>query len=468
MKTEPGPAAPDPLAAGAADPAAAFHRVAGALHVEGVRLERLIAAGIPTPFYVYSDAALRGAFARYAAAVAGLDPAALVCYAVKANHNPVLMRTLSGLGAGAVVVSATELRHALATGFTADRMLLHGSGKRREDLDAAIGAGTLISADSEFDLDHLSQRAQALGRRARVLLRVNPDIDPQVHPYISTGLLDSKFGLPESAIEALRPRLRPQRPETPGGGGSSGGSGGSGLWGVAVHGLHCHLGSTLRSVQPGRDAARLVVAWCERLRQDGHPVDTVDLGGGLGIDYRRGSEPMPTPAELVAAMRPALEGRGLRLWLEPGRSLVGPAGALVGRVLGVKHTARKRFVVTDASMAQLIRPCLYGAYHHIELLDRENPTEVAPAAPALYDVVGPVCESGDFLGEQRPLPPPQEGEGLIVYDAGAYGFAMASRYNLNLFCAEYLVRGTEVRCIRRAETYEDFVGTFADEGVGGV
>lgn len=420
-----------------------FRREQGALFLEGVRLARLLEAGLPTPFFVYSAEQLRADFRAYADAVAGLD--AVVGYAVKANHNPVLLRRLAGWGAGAIVVSANELRLALDTGFSARRMLLHGNGKRREDLDAALAADTLISIDSEFDLENVVQRSDALGRTARVLLRVNPDIDAQVHPYISTGLLDSKFGLPAASLDRIRPRLR-------------------GLPRIAVHGLHCHLGSTLKSVQPELDAARGMARLIAELRADGHRIDILDIGGGLGIDYSRGRDEIATPAELVAALRPLLHGLNVSLWMEPGRSLVGRAGALIGRVLGTKDNGCKRFLITDASMAQLIRPCLYGAYHHIELL--EEATAGAPKeSDGEFDVVGPICESSDFLGKGRRLGTPRAGDGLIVYDAGAYGFAMASRYNLHLLCAEYLVDGSELRRIRRAETYEDLTRTFADEGV---
>lgn len=425
-----------------------FWREQGALFLEGVRLSQLLEAGLPTPFFVYSGEQLRADFAAYADAVAGLD--AVVGYAIKANHNPVLLRRLASWGAGAIAVSANELRLAGETGFPAAKTLLHGNGKRREDLDAALGAGVQVSIDSEFDLENLAQRvaagATAGGRRARVLLRVNPDIDAQVHPYISTGLLDSKFGMPEAAVERLRPRLREL---------AKAGH-------IEVRGVHFHLGSTLKTAQPVLDAARSMQGLMMQLRADGHPADTLDVGGGLGIDYSRGRERIATPAELVTGLRPLLAELGLRLWLEPGRNLVGRAGALIGRVLGTKDNGRKRFLITDASMAQLIRPCLYGAYHHIELL---NENEGAPADGVEYDVVGPICESSDFLGQRRRLGPARPGDGIIVYDAGAYGFAMASRYNLHLFCAEYLVDGTEVRRVRRAETFDDLARTFADEAV---
>lgn len=426
-----------------------FRREQDSLFLEGVRLSQLLEAGLPTPFFVYSGEQLRADFAAYAEAVAGLD--AVVGYAIKANHNPVLLRRLAGWGAGAIAVSANELRLAAETGFPVAKTLLHGNGKRREDLDAALGTGAQVSIDSDFDLENLAQRvaagATAGGRPVRVLLRVNPDVDAQVHPYISTGLLDSKFGLPEAAVERLRPRLREL---------AKAGR-------IEVRGVHFHLGSTLKTAQPVIDAARGMLGLIKELRADGHPVDTLDVGGGLGIDYSRGRERIATPAELVAGLRPLLAELGLRLWLEPGRNLVGRAGALIGRVLGIKDNGRKRFLICDASMAQLIRPCLYGAYHHIELL--EERAQAGSAESSEYDVVGPICESSDFLGQGRRLGPAKPGDGLIVYDAGAYGFAMASRYNLHLFCAEYLVDGTSVRRVRRAETFDDLARTFADEAV---
>lgn len=424
-----------------------YSRRNGSLFLEEVRLSDLLRAGLPTPFFLYSHAQLSRNYGAYARAVAdsGL-PAAVIGYAVKANHNPAVLRLLRQLGAGAVVVSQLELLHALRQGFDPARMLLHGNGKRPCDIDAALQHGVLLSADSPFDLDHIEQAAARRGVRAQVLLRVNPDIDAHVHPYISTGLRDSKFGLPEAAF--LFGPLRQALSQLPH---------------IVVRGLHCHIGSTLREVAPIADAARLMVELSRRLRQDGHPIDTLDLGGGLDIDYRRTGEPIPTPADVLGAIAPLLRGHDLRLFLEPGRSLVGNAGALVGRVLGCKGAdpaADRAFLVTDASMAQLIRPSLYDAYHHIELLD------VPDDAPLRrFDVVGPICESADFLGKDRLLPVPREGDGLLIHDAGAYGFSMASRYNLHLLCAEYLIHGAAVRCVRRAETYDDFAATFADEDV---
>ena len=451
-----------------------FHRRSGALFVEGVRLSSLLspaaqASGVATPFFVYSREQLQRDFARYTQAAESLSvdlgTPPLVAFAVKANPSRALLTLLHGWGAGATVVSAGELALVRSVGISGDKVLLHGNGKRSTDIDAALEIDALLSIDSEFDVQHVQARARALGRTARILLRVNPNIDPQVHPYISTGLLESKFGMAEASIERLRPSLRALSRSS------------AGVPAISLRGLHCHLGSTLKSGQPVLDAARQLLPLLSKLREDGHPIDTLDLGGGLGIDYshRRGAPAAPDPAELMAGLRLILQRQAndppLRLWLEPGRSIVGPCGALVGRVIGVKHrsgevaaadsTGERSFLCTDASMAQLIRPSLYGAYHHIELLEEPDPS--ADAQLRLYDVVGPICESGDFIGQKRLLPTPAEGDGLIIYDTGAYGAAMSSRYNLHFHCAEYLIDGTHVTRIRKAETFEDFARSFVDE-----
>lgn len=445
------------------------------MFIEGVRLSHLLSTigqgrGLATPFFVYSREQLRRDFARYTQAAEsltvdlGVPP--VVAFAVKANPSRALVDLLHSWGAGATVVSAGEIALVRSVGIAGDRVLLHGNGKRREDIDAALEIGALLSIDSEFDLQHVQARARSLGQTAQLLLRVNPNVDPQVHPYISTGLWEAKFGMSEASIERLRPLLTEL---------STAGRTHGPL--IAVRGLHCHLGSTLKSGQPVLDATRQLLPLLAQLRSDGHPIDTFDVGGGLGIDYshRSGAAAAPSPAELAAGLRLILQ-RGpsdppLRLWFEPGRSIVGPCGSLIGRVIGVKHRADesraadaaslRSFLCTDASMAQLIRPSLYGAYHHIELLEEPDPT--ADAQVRLYDVVGPICESGDFLGQKRLLPTPREGDGLIVYDAGAYGAAMASRYNLNFQCAEYLIDGTQVTRIRRAETFDDFARAFVFE-----
>jgi len=447
----------------------------GALFVDELRLSRLLQSGLPTPFFLYSRAQLEHDFSAYAHATSRLAGGAMVGYAVKANNNLALLGILAERGAAAIVVSGHEITHALAAGIPGERMLLHGNGKTTADIEAALKHNAMVSVDSEFDLDHIAARTQALGCTARVLLRINPDIDPHVHPYISTGLADSKFGLSQAAIERLRGRLRQHLH-------------GDALNRVEVHGLHCHLGSMLHSIEPIADAAQLLTALSMHLRADGHPVDTIDLGGGLTVDYSRKGLAIPTPDELIDAVEPVLAGSGLKLWLEPGRSLVARCGALVTRVIGSKDRPPapsdsspagtegqlhrtgeggahpRSFLVVDASMAQLIRPALYGAYHHIELVEDPSAGAAATGKDArLFDVVGPICESGDFLGQGRLLHAPAEGDAVIIYDAGAYGMSMASRYNLSLYPAEYLVEGQRVRCIRRAETYEDFARCFVDQ-----
>lgn len=432
----------------------AFQRRDGYLYLEDVRLADLLQAGLATPFFIYSAAELARCYQAYADAARGMD--ATIGYAVKANHQPALLRHFLAQGArdaathgapaaraGMTVVSGNELQLALQVGCAPAHIVMHGNGKRPEELQAAIAAGVLVSLDSPFDLRHALQAARRLSRPAQVLLRVNPDIDPQVHPYIATGMRDAKFGMSPAQIQALLPELAAAREA------------------LVLRGLHCHLGSTLSSIAPFRDAAALTIALALDLRASGFPtIDAVDLGGGLGIDYH-GDRPAPTPADLLQPLRALLGGTGLRLHLEPGRSLVASAGALVGRVLGVKEQeGGRRYLVCDASMAQLLRPCLYDAYHRIELCGPPQRAELLRC-----DVVGPICESADFLGRDRDLPTPAEGDGLVIRDAGAYGFAMASRYNLNLLPAEYLVTGASVRCVRRAETLADLLATAVDAPV---
>lgn len=412
-----------------------FYLQEGSLYCDEVKVETLLSRGLETPFYLYSLSKLEENFSLYQRAVEGID--ATIGYAIKANNNLALCQRLASLGAGAVVVSVDELAHAFRAGFPAEKIWLHGNGKRAKDIDAAIQAGILLSADSLFDLRHINASAQRHHKTANVLLRVNPDIDPGVHPYISTGFKESKFGL--SAKEIFSAPLRE-------------------LSNIKIRGLHCHIGSTVEEVRPFVDAARILLDVSTKLKAQGHPIDTIDLGGGLGIDYQRKSERrLPTPRDLLQPLKTEL--RGLRLLLEPGRSLVGDTGALISRVIGVKRTEGKSFLVVDASMAQLIRPCLYDAYHQIE------PLVPPQKAAETFDVVGPLCESGDFLARERALQAPEEGQGIAILDAGAYGFSMASRYNLHLFCAEYTIEGESLRLTRRAERYEDFASLFTDDPI---
>lgn len=403
-----------------------FHIRDHYLYCEGIRVKDLQNAVEGSPFYLYSAAQLRANVAAYADALAGLP--ARISYAVKANGNLTLLTLLRDLGCGATLVSGNELRLALLAGFAPADMVFNGNGKRRDELALAVQHGVTVNIDSEFDLEHIAQAACDAARPVDVLLRVNPDIRPDVHPYVATGMRDSKFGIRAERLPWFLDRLK-----------------GEPL--LRLVGLHCHLGSTIKDVQVFHDAAVLMGDLITAVREQGFELRYLNLGGGLGIDYERAGG-TPTPQELLDALRGRLPD-DLTLIVEPGRSIVGNAGALICRVTGVKRNGDKHFIVTDGSMAALIRPSLYDAYHHIGFI------EPVDGEPQVFDIVGPVCESADFLGKARALPTPHEDAGLIVYDAGAYGYAMSSSYNLQLRPAEYLTDGARVTQIRRAETFED-------------
>ncbi len=407
-----------------------FYLRDGYLYCEQLSVKDILERVSDTPFYLYSAAQLRENFTAYAHALAGMN--ARVFYALKANSNPTLLVILRELGSGATLVSGNELRMALRAGFAPGNMLFNGNGKRRDELMLAAQHGVLLNVDSEFDLEHIIQVARAVNRPLDVLLRVNPDIRPDVHPYVATGMRNSKFGIRAERLMGFLDRLKPVPL-------------------VRLVGLHCHLGSTIKDVRVFRDAAALMGDLFNAGRDRGFDVRYLNLGGGLGIDYER-TGVYPTPADLIGAMRGLLPDNAT-LIVEPGRSIVGSAGVLICRVLGVKTNGDRHFIVTDGSMTELLRPSLYGAYHHvgfIEPIDDEVRT---------FDIVGPVCESADFLGKARELPTPPEGAGLVVYDAGAYGYAMSSNYNLRTRPAEYLVDGDRLLQIRRAETFDDLTLT---------
>jgi len=403
-----------------------FHIRDGYLYCEAIRVKALQDAVPDSPLYLYSAAQLRANVAAYADALAGLP--ARISYAVKANGNLTLLKLLRDLGCGATLVSGNELRLALLAGFDPADMIFNGNGKQCDELALAVTHGVTVNVDSEFDLEHIAQAASDAHKPVDVLLRVNPDIRPDVHPYVATGMRESKFGIHAERLPWFLDRLK-REPR------------------LRLVGLHCHLGSTIKDVRVFHDAAVLMGDLTTTVRGQGFDLRYLNLGGGLGIDYEL-TGGMPTPQELLDALRGRLPA-DLALIVEPGRSLVGDAGALICRVIGVKENGDQRFIVTDGSMAALIRPALYGAYHHIGFI------EPVDGEPQVFDVVGPVCESADFLGKARALPTPHESAGLVVYDAGAYGYAMSSSYNLHLRPAEYLVDGDQVTRIRRAETFDD-------------
>ncbi len=403
-----------------------FHIRDHYLYCEGIRVKDLQNVVEDSPFYLYSAAQLRANVAAYTDALAGLP--ARISYAVKANGNLTLLTLLRDLGCGATLVSGNELRLALLAGVDPADMVFNGNGKRRDEVALAVQHGVTVNIDSEFDLEHIAQAAREADKSVDVLLRVNPDIRPDVHPYVATGMRDSKFGIRAERLPWFLDRLK-----------------GEPL--LRLVGLHCHLGSTIKDVQVFHDAAVLMGDLITAVREQGFELRYLNLGGGLGIDYERAGG-TPTPQELLDALRGRLPD-DLTLIVEPGRSIVGNAGALICRVTGVKRNGDKHFIVTDGSMAALIRPSLYDAYHHIGFI------EPVDGEPQVFDIVGPVCESADFLGKARSLSTPHEDAGLVVYDAGAYGYAMSSSYNLQLRPAEYLVDGNRVTQIRRAETFED-------------
>lgn len=401
----------------------------GELWCESVSL-RALADAVGTPAYVYSKAALLDAVGAYARAFA--DTPHLICYSVKANSTLGVLSTLARAGAGADIVSGGELYRALRAGIPPKRIIFDGVGKTRDEMRDALKADILMfNVESMSELRALDEVARAMGTRAPVALRVNPDVDPQTHPYIATGLRTSKFGIPiDRALDSYAEAAR--RP------------------GLEVVGIDMHIGSQLTKTSPFADAAARLGALVKMLRERGIVIRLLDVGGGLGIRYR--DEAPPSPLDYARALTPLFKELGVTVLLEPGRSIAGNAGVLLTRVLYRKETPDKRFVVVDAAMNDLIRPSLYDAYHEI------LPVREAGGRPSLtVDVVGPVCESGDFLAKDRPLRAVDEGELLAVMSAGAYGFVMASNYNARPRAPEVLVDGNRYAIVRRRESYEDLI-----------
>ncbi|KAK4532196.1 hypothetical protein CCYA_CCYA11G3053 [Cyanidiococcus yangmingshanensis] len=413
----------------------------GYLYCEGVRVKDVQEALGPefSPFYLYSQNRIEANVQAYMEALVGLD--AIIGYAVKANNNVMIMKLVRELGCGAVLVSGNELRLAQLAGFDMRRTVFNGNGKTPHEIALAVQAECLINVDSEFDIENILAAARRERRRARVLLRINPDIDPQVHPYVSTGLATSKFGIRTDHLDWFLDRIK-QNEEL-----------------VELVGVHSHLGSTIKKVELFHDNVVTMLRIIDDICAQGfRSIRFLNIGGGLGIDYERNGERIPTPQELIDAIRPRLAGRGLTLIIEPGRSLVGNAGILVNTVIGVKRNGDKRFVVVDGSMAELIRPALYGAYQFIALVEPgQQGKELAE-----YDIVGPVCESSDFLGKGRRLPEPAPGMGLVVMDSGAYCMSMASNYNMKLLPAEIMVHGDSWRVIRQRQTFTDLLSGYRE------
>ncbi|HSR80518.1 MAG TPA: diaminopimelate decarboxylase [Hyphomicrobiaceae bacterium] len=410
-----------------------FSYAGGVLHAEGVSLSH-IAEGVGTPFYCYATATLERHYRVLQEAFAGLNP--LICYAIKANPNQAVIATLGRLGAGMDVVSEGELRRARQAGVPADKIIFAGVGKTRSEMAYALAEGILsFNVESEPELEVLSEVAASLGRTASIALRINPNVDAQTHAKISTGKAENKFGIPfEDA-----PRLYAKAARLPG---------------LAVAGIHMHIGSQITGLAPFRNAFALMRELALMLRAAGHPIRHLDLGGGLGVAYRASNDPPPTPQEYAALVRDTVGDLGLAIKLEPGRVIVANAGILVARVTYAKRGRDKAFAVVDAAMNDLIRPTLYEAYHEIWPVE-EAKRELPPIA---QDVVGPICETGDYLALDRMLPPFAAGDLVAFMTAGAYGAAMSSTYNSRLLVPEVLVKGEEFAIVRPRQTWSELIG----------
>ncbi|MGC2322726.1 MAG: diaminopimelate decarboxylase [Terriglobales bacterium] len=401
------------------------------LHCEHVPLTAL-AEKFGTPLYVYSARAIRERFRAFDRAFGRARHT--VCYSVKANSNLAVLGLLHRLGAGFDVVSGGELARVLKVDRRAGKdVVFSGVGKTAAEIDAALRAGILMfNVESESELAVVARCATKAKKRARVAVRVNPHIETETHPYISTGLREHKFGVAIEQAREMYARIREEKY-------------------LAAAGVSLHIGSQITDMEPFRQAMLRVAELVRQLSADGHRIRYIDAGGGLGISYQ-GEEDFPTRAKSYAqAVLTPLRGLKVHLLLEPGRALVGPAGALLTRVLYIKTNDHKRFVVVDAAMNDLLRPALYAAYHEIVPVERRDGTS------AEVDIVGPVCETGDFLARDRPMPLVSEGELLAVLDAGAYGMSLASNYNTRGRPAEVLVEGAKARLIRRRETAQDLM-----------
>jgi diaminopimelate decarboxylase len=396
--------------------------------VEKMRVEDIVEKE-GTPLYIYSRQALVERINAYQEAFK--DHRTLVAYAMKANGNLGILSLLGGLGAGIDVVSGGELFRARKAGIPGDRIVFAGVGKTEEEIAYALKEKILMfNVESQAELDHISAVAVRLGTKAPVALRVNPDVDPKTHPYISTGMKKSKFGIPvELAVAEY------QRAST--------------LPGINIVGIHQHIGSQLTEIAPFRDAFDRLLAFYEELGKAGIRVTHLDLGGGLGIRYR--NEAPPTPKDLADLVLPRIKDLDVTVVLEPGRSIVGNAGILVTQVLYRKQTAVKTFFIADAGMNDLLRPSLYGAHHDLLPVVDKNQSLVKG------DLVGPICETGDFLATDREMPEFDAGDLIAVMSAGAYGFSMASNYNARPRPAEVLVDGDHYTVIRERETFEDMI-----------
>ena len=397
------------------------------LHVEGVPLDR-VAASFGTPCYIYSRAALEDTYRAYEQALAGRDH--LICYAVKANSNVAVLNLLARLGSGFDIVSGGELARVLAAGGDPGKIVFSGVGKTESEMRSALAARILcFNVESSSELARLNRVAGEVGATASISMRVNPDVDAQTHPYIATGLKENKFGIPfDDALQLYRDAAR--------------------MPNVRVAGIGCHIGSQLTSTAPFITAVQKLLGMVDRLAAEGIGIEHVDMGGGLGIRYR--DESPPPVAEYIRALTRPLGDRRLKIMFEPGRSLVGNTGILLSRVEYLKHSGDRNFAVIDAAMNDLIRPALYDAWHEIKpVVYRRTPAR-------RYEVVGPVCETADFLAHERDLNV-VEGDLVAIMSAGAYGMTMSSNYNTRPRAAEVMIDRHEMHLIRERETIEELI-----------
>lgn len=404
----------------------------GVLHAEDVPLPAL-AEAVGTPFYCYSTATLQRHYRIFAEALAGLDVG--IYYAVKANDNLAVIRTLANEGAGADVVSEGEIRKVHAAGVAPDKIVFSGVGKTRSEMAFALETGILqFNVESEPELEALSDVAQARNASVDIAIRINPDVDAGTHHKISTGRKENKFGIPWPEARSTFAKAAT-------------------LPGINVRGVAIHIGSQLTQLGPFERAFEIAVDAVRQLRNDGHQIDRLDLGGGLGVPY--GVADPPSPSDYGDMVKRVTAGLDCRLMFEPGRLIVANAGILVTRVIYVKPSADKTFVITDAAMNDLIRPTLYSAYHEVIPVLQARST----GTPRTVDIVGPVCETGDILAENRDIPVPLADDLLVLRTAGAYAAVMASTYNARPLVAEVMVRGTAHAVVRERQTYEALLST---------
>ena len=412
-----------------------FQYKKGELFCEDVSISQ-VADEIETPLYLYSHRALLSNYERLRKAFRKLSP--LICYSLKANANLTLCRTLAALGAGADILSGGELYKALLAGFPPKRIVFAGVGKTRQELEFALREDIfMFNVESQEELELLEELSRELDEKIRVSLRINPDIDPKTHPYITTGMRENKFGLEMDEAEKLYLKLKDSR-------------------NIVLKGVHFHLGSQITRIEPYLRCVEKMGKFISHLRKQGVDLEYMDMGGGFGIAYRQKESPLDIE-ELASQIAPLIQEEGLKLIMEPGRCLVANTGIMVTQILYRKRRKEKKFLIVDAGMNDFMRPALYGAYHEIKKI--QQPKKTSPME--LVDVVGPVCESTDFLAKDRSLPQSGQGEYLAIMDAGAYGFSMASSYNARLLPPEVLVKGKKWILSRRRELYSDLVKTEA-------